>query len=135
MAGFKILLVDDDVDDLAIITDAIKEQREEAVIVHAENGEAALQLLNDPQENQHQFCLIILDLNMPKMNGTQTLMNLKSDERFRDTPVIIYSTSINPLEKEKCMFLGAHSYITKPTSLKECKETAEFFIESCRDRE
>ena len=44
---------------------------------------------------------------------------------------IIYSTSINPLEKEKCMKLGAHTYLTKPVSIKESLDRAKFFLEFC----
>ena len=73
----------------------------------------------------------VLDLNMPKMNGTDTLKNIKSDPRFSNIPVIIYSTSINPLEKEACMLLGAHSYITKPLSFTESLDTAKLFLKLC----
>ena len=100
-------------------------------IYFAENGEQALELLDKNYNVAEVPCLIVLDLNMPKMNGTQTLGNLKSDERFKHIPVIIYSTSINPLEKEKCMQLGAHSYITKPISFKESTETAKVFLQFC----
>jgi CheY-like chemotaxis protein len=48
-------------------------------------------------------------------------MHLKQDERLRHIPVIIFSTSINPFEQQKCMELGAHSYITKPVTIEEIK--------------
>ena len=103
----KILLVDDDAEDRAIIIDALDDLDASGSICCAENGEAALELLSEYAEMNAFPRLIILDLNMPKMNGTQTLQHLKSDQRFRDIPVVIYSTSINPLEKEACMALGA----------------------------
>jgi CheY-like chemotaxis protein len=68
---------------------------------------------------------------MPRLNGTQTLSKLKDDKRFKDIPVIIYSTSINPLEKEKCMSLGAQAYITKPISFNESKNTIQLFLQYC----
>lgn len=68
---------------------------------------------------------------MPKLNGTETLRRIKNDTRFKDIPVIIYSTSINPLEKEKCLLLGAHSYVTKPVSFKESMDTAKQFFDFC----
>jgi CheY-like chemotaxis protein len=61
------------------------------------------------------------------------LRKLKGDERFKNIPVIIYSTSINPLEMEKCMQLGAHSYITKPISIKESLDTARLFFRFCEE--
>jgi CheY-like chemotaxis protein len=130
----KILLVDDDPDDRAIVKDALAKLNAANTICCAENGEVALGLLNDNANAIHSLCLIVLDLNMPKMNGTQTLKNLKSDKRFQHIPVIIYSTSINPLEKEKCMMLGAHSYITKPISYRESMDTAQLFLDLCNSK-
>jgi CheY-like chemotaxis protein len=127
----KILLVDDDPEDRDIIKYAMELAKADDIIYFAENGEQALEILDKNYDAAEIPCLIVLDLNMPKMNGTQTLGNLKSDARFKDIPVIIYSTSINPLEKEKCMNLGAHSYITKPVSFKESTETAKVFLEFC----
>ena len=134
MAALHILLADDDPDDVLMIAEAIKEVQHDVQIVTANNGEEALELLNNHPALKVQVCLVILDLNMPKMNGTQTLMALKSDLRLAKIPVIIYSTSVNKLEKEKCLLLGAHSYITKPLTQKENIRTAAFFIELCKVR-
>jgi CheY-like chemotaxis protein len=128
----KILLVDDDREDQSIINDALHLLVPDDMLWLAENGEHALEVLETHYKNQQLPCLIVLDLNMPKMNGTQTLVKLKADERFRNIPVIIYSTSINPLEKEKCLQIGAHSYITKPVSYNEGLETAKVFLQFCQ---
>lgn len=125
------MLADDDPEDRAIIKDALELLNAGEIIGFAENGEEALQVLDRRLNSGAPPCLIVLDLNMPKMNGTETLHNLKKEQRFQNIPVVIYSTSINPLEKEKCMRLGAHSYITKPISFKECMETAKAFLEFC----
>jgi len=127
----KILLVDDDPDDRSIIVDALQMLEAGDIISFAENGEAALEMLDKYSNSWKSLCLIVLDLNMPKMNGTQTLRTLKEDDRFKNIPVIIYSTSINPFEKEKCMHLGANAYITKPVSFKEGMETAKLFLSLC----
>lgn len=131
MAHKKILLADDDADDKMIIADAIRLLSHEEVMCFAENGEEALDVLSKNYEDGELPCLIVLDLNMPKMNGTETLRQIKNDNRFKDIPVIIYSTSINPLEKEKCLLLGAYSYVTKPISFKESMETAKQFFDFC----
>ena len=127
----KIILADDDIDDRIIIQDAIDSLYASIEILYANNGE---QVWNMLQENIDSIlpCLIVLDLNMPKMNGTETLHKLKTDERFKNIPVIIFSTSINPIEKEKCLLLGAHSYITKPVSFKEAREIAMTFLQFCK---
>lgn len=128
----NILLVDDDPDDTTVLADAIEELYAEVAIFSAQNGETALQMLDKQSALHSNISLVVLDLNMPKMNGTETLMNLRKDQRFSNIPVVIYSTSINSLEKEKCLLLGAHSYITKPLSYKECIETATFLIHLCK---
>lgn len=127
----KIILADDDADDRTAVQDAMEVLNAGDVMMFAENGEELLDLL---QKNFTQLsfpCLIVLDLNMPKLNGTQTLSRLKNHEQFKHLPVIIYSTSINPVEKEKCLLLGAHSVITKPLSYKEIIETARTFLQFC----
>ena len=132
MQGRKILLADDDAEDRAIVQDAMEFLNAGDVMLFANNGEQLLDLLKENTNESLSFCLIVLDLNMPKMNGTQTLSALKNDERLKHIPVIIYSTSINPVEKEKCLLLGAHSFITKPISFKESRETAETFLQFCK---
>lgn len=128
----KVLLVDDDDEDKFIINDAMTSLEAGDNIWYASNGEHALEVLRSKFLENVKPCLIVLDLNMPKMNGTETLIRLKEDERFKEIPVVIYSTSINRLEKEKCMNLGAHSYITKPISFSESMDTAQFFLDFCQ---
>ena len=128
-----ILLADDDPEDRDIILEAMKEAHDTQLFRCVENGEQAIEKLNHDTGQKQLPCLIVLDLNMPKLNGTQTLRKLKSDERFKNIPVIIYSTSINPLEMEKCMQLGAHSYVTKPISIQESLETARLFFRFCKE--
>ena len=128
----RILLADDDVDDKVIIKDAVEQvSNGNDIIYFSDNGEEVLRILNRNFENKDLPCLIVLDLNMPKMNGTETLRVIKNDDRFKNIPVIIYSTSINPMEREKCIHLGAHSYITKPITYKESIDIARLFFEFC----
>ena len=127
----KIILADDDADDRTVIQDVMELLEAGDVMMFAENGEELLDVLQINFSGLSSPCLIVLDLNMPKMNGTQTLSRLKSNEQFKHIPVIIYSTSINPVEKEKCLLLGAHSFITKPLSYKEGIETAHKFLQFC----
>jgi CheY-like chemotaxis protein len=124
-------LVDDDPDDIEIVNEALTFVSKEPVLKFANNGIQALQMLDNLYETKELPCLIVLDLNMPKLNGTQTLDKIKKDHRFSQIPVIIYSTSINPLEKEKCLALGAHSYLTKPISIRDGEITARKFMEFC----
>ena len=102
------------------------------MILFAENGEEVIEILTRFSSGELP-CLIVLDLNMPKMNGTETLRYLKSEERFRKIPVIIYSTSINPVERDRCLHLGARDYISKPASFGESVSTAKMFYQYCVD--
>jgi CheY-like chemotaxis protein len=131
MLAKKIFLADDDAEDRLIIQDALELLNAGDLIEFANNGEELLKLLKDNGSTSLSPCLIVLDLNMPKIGGTQTLSILKNDENFKHIPVIIYSTSINPVEKEKCIMLGAHSFITKPISFDESIATVRTFLQFC----
>ena len=133
MQKWKILLADDDPEDRAMIQDAMEVIDAGEILRFAENGEQVLQILANEYDRGNHACQVVLDLNMPRMNGTETLSKLKNDVRFKNVPVIIFSTSINTLEKEKCMLLGAHSFITKPISYKECLDTARSFHSFCSE--
>lgn len=128
----KILFADDDPEDRFILRDAMEALHETDILLFANNGVEAWEVLKKNFDHNCAPCLIVLDLNMPKLNGVQTLERINGDERFNKIPVIIYSTSINPLEKERCLALGAHSYVTKPVSLNESVETAKMFLEFCK---
>ena len=91
------------------------------------NGQEALNYLNDISDDTRLPCLIVLDLNMPILNGTQTLALLKGDPRYRNIPVLIFSTSENENEKRKCLSLGAREYIVKPTTYLDGFEVVEKF--------
>jgi CheY-like chemotaxis protein len=124
---FRILVVDDDVEDHFILQDYFSEAELEHSVGFRENGKEAIQYLESISEDSFLPDLIILDLNMPIMNGTQTLINLKGIPRLRQIPVIIFSTSENETEKRKCLSLGAVDYMVKPHSLDECRETIRRF--------
>ena len=131
MSISKILLVDDDPEDRAIIMEALEQIGAGNDISCANNGEVAIKTLLEFAETDVFPCLIVLDLNMPRMNGRETLQSLKSHSRLKDISVVIYSTSINPIEKEVCMQLGARLYITKPVTYQESINTAKLFVQMC----
>ena len=125
----KILLVDDDMEDREIIQDALGDLGYHSVLHFEENGEKALAFLESAYHAGTLPSMVILDLNMPRMNGTQTLRHLKTDRRFSSIPVIIYSTSLNRIERDECLALGAHSYVIKPVSYRDTVATAKRFYD------
>ncbi|PQJ09801.1 hypothetical protein CJD36_017910 [Flavipsychrobacter stenotrophus] len=127
----KILLADDDPEDRMIMEDTFREIQLSELIHFVENGENILSYLDAINAESDLPTLIVLDLNMPRMNGTQTLKMLKANDRYRHIPVIIFSTSINTIEMNECIKTGASSYVVKPVTYKECLDTARSFYNSC----
>jgi CheY-like chemotaxis protein len=126
-----IMLVDDDPEDREVFSDVYLAQFPGEKLYFAENGEKALSLLENISDDQEELCLIVLDLNMPILNGTQTLRKLKTDDRYKDIPVVIYSTSVNDTEREECYRLGALDYLVKPSTFSDSVEIAKKLKRIC----
>lgn len=127
----SILLVDDDVEDQSIIADAIEALDPTLTLYFEKSGIEALKRLEELHERESLPCLLVIDLNMPKMGGAEMLTLLKADERLKYIPVIIYSTSNNATEKAACLRMGARDYISKPLSYNESIDVARLFINTC----
>jgi two-component system response regulator len=108
----KILLVDDDQDDSIFLSESFAANYFSNLICTS-GGEEAIKYLNSVAAEELPS-LIILDLNMPKWDGRQTLNYIKANSRFSSIPVVILSTSDNKIDKEICKRLGAVSYLQKP---------------------
>jgi len=113
------LLADDDHDDAELFGEALESIDASVSFHHVENGQAVFAFLNTLGTKPD---IIFLDLNMPAMNGWQCLAKLKNDVYLKDIPVIMYSTSSNPRDKEIALELGAHGFITKPSDFKLLKQ-------------
>ena len=113
----NILYADDDTDDRAWVAEACKILNCSLNISFVENGRQVLNYLKS-QLNALPS-LIVLDLNMPEMDGRQTLKYLKSNPFYKEIPVAIVSTSANKIDKDACKRLGASLYITKPDTHSE----------------
>lgn len=109
-----LLCIDDDPDDIELFQEAMKVIDHTSVCVSAMNGREGLFILN----NVLPDC-IFLDLNMPGMNGMETLRHIRKDKRFQRIPVYILSTSNNRYELEICKTLGATNWLVKPDSFPE----------------
>ena len=106
-----VLYADDDTDDRTWVSEAFRVTGSSLTIHFVENGKQVIEFLKD---NSIHPSLIVLDLNMPEMDGRQTLQHLKSDPAVRNIPVAIVTTSSNKIDKEVCKRLGASIYLTKP---------------------
>jgi CheY-like chemotaxis protein len=109
-----ILLVEDDLDDREFLLDAIRKVNADVQIEFAGNGFEALQFLTENRRNQlPQPGLIVLDLNLPFLNGRETFVKLREDAQFSKVPVIIFTSSLNPNDRDFFTRYGVE-YITKP---------------------
>jgi len=130
----KVLLVDDDRDDLEMLEEALKIISTGHSIVEANNGQEALDILTNMLKQGELPCLIVLDINMPKMDGKQTFMKIKEDSNFSNIPVVIFSTSTSMLDR---YFFERHrtAYFIKPINFEEFSKTASRMISHCINKE
>jgi len=109
-----ILLVEDDKIDAMTVKRALKDLKVQNGIVHRVNGREAIEYLQDPANTTP--CVILLDLNMPKMNGVEFLKHVKPDEKLKRIPVIVLTTSRQEQDVVDSFDLGVAGYIVKPTT-------------------
>jgi CheY-like chemotaxis protein len=115
MRGTKpVLLLEDDHVDVLSISRAFKELKVMNPLQVVGNGEEGLQYLYD--ENKPKPCLILLDLNMPKMNGLEFLKAIKNDEELKRIPVIVLTNSKGDEDVVESYRHGVAGYIVKPAN-------------------
>ena len=107
-----ILLVEDDRVDAMTVTRALKEINVTTALAHVENGEEALAYLND--DTQKNPCILLLDLNMPRMNGIEFLSIMKKDDAIKNIPVIVLTTSKDEGDRLESFNLSIAGYMVKP---------------------
>ncbi|CAI8266734.1 MAG: Response regulator rcp1 [Flavobacteriaceae bacterium] len=107
----KILLIEDDAIEIMKLNRAVSTLLSEPEIIEANNGEDALNVLKERNIIPN---IILLDLNMPKINGIEFLRILKNDEELKHIPTIILTTSDNKKDLLACYEIGIAGYITKP---------------------
>ena len=117
-----LLLADDDKDDCLFFKDAIDELPLTADLTTVHDGEQLMQLLSEEAVQPPPPHVLFLDINMPRKNGFECLAEIKSNEKLKQLPIIIFSTSfeqdvVNLLYKN-----GAHHYIRKPAEFSQLKK-------------
>lgn len=130
MKKYTILCVDDDSDDLQLLHETLKGAQENFDVMEAHNGRQALELLKKSKNNGTPPCLIILDINMPVLNGKETLSIIKNDEVLRNIPVVVFTTSGSEADKRFCNFYGVEM-ITKPPTFQNFKTVVEKLLRFC----
>lgn len=129
----QILVVDDDPEDHLIIKEFFREAGKDNNVRFLDNGKKAIEFLQLIPDDVPLPKLLVLDLNMPVLNGTQTLIHIKQLGRFKHIPVIIFSTSENENEKRKCLSFGASDYVVKPSTYEDGLKMVEKFTSYIAD--
>jgi chemotaxis family two-component system response regulator Rcp1 len=116
----EVLLVEDNPGDIRLTQEAFKEGRVFVNLTVANDGVEAMELLKGQASNgKRRPDLILLDLNLPRKNGREVLVEIKADEELRRIPVIVMTTSKAEQDIHRAYNLNANCYITKPVELDE----------------
>jgi len=115
------MLVDDDDIDFITLKRALKELNIKNYVVRSVNGKEALDYLSNPDNEMP--CLILLDINMPVMNGLEFLRNRIKNEMIRSIPTIVLTTSKNDFDKSEAFRLSVAGYVVKPVDYHKFKDT------------
>lgn len=127
-----VLYADDDVDDLELVQEAFARYARDVEVVTARDGREALSILQKLNAFDPKPCLIILDVNMPVLDGKETLVNIREMEDLEDVPVVLFTTSSMPVDKNFAKQFKA-GFITKPLDIKQMEFITEQFIDHCTD--
>ncbi|HYG14963.1 MAG TPA: response regulator [Bacteroidia bacterium] len=119
-----VLIVEDDPEDINLLTEAFSEIDPAMEFLTAHNGLEALTILDKSTIQPH---LIILDMNLPKMNGINCLAEIKKDKRYTGIPVVLFSSTFLHYSQDALKDLGANYCIKKPNNYGELRTTSLFF--------
>lgn len=134
----RILLVDDDENDLRMIASAFVTAEDASALFAVHDGAEALDYLHARGTFHERAAglpeLILLDLNMPRINGWEVLRQVKGDSRLRRIPVVIFSSSARDTDVMQSYDLGANAYVVKPINFELFRQSIraieEFWLHS-----
>lgn len=120
-----VWVVDDDPDDQLFIRSAFEQLRPPVRVTTLDDGEELLLRIQQTAALPH---LILLDLNMPRLNGFETLARLRQLPAYKDLPVVVLTTSSAQEEREKAMAAGADAFFTKPVTYASILKLADEIV-------
>jgi CheY-like chemotaxis protein len=127
-----VFYADDDSDDLELVQDAFARFTKNVEVVTAKDGVQALSYLQSLNLQSPNPCLIILDINMPILNGRDVLKKIKEMPHLLTVPVVLFSTSSSNLDKEFARRYNA-GFVTKPLDVSQMEMITELFVDHCSD--
>ncbi|MEE9604078.1 MAG: response regulator [Candidatus Scalindua sp.] len=132
MRQAEILLIEDDPDHAELITDILEEDNVKGIkteVILKKDGEEAIDYFQC--EMQSKVSLIVLDLNLSKINGMDVLKFIKKNSKYHSIPVIIFSTSSDQKTIDEAYKNGANAYIIKPDSCKDFVKKIKILKKCC----
>ena len=127
-----VFYADDDIDDLELVKDAFSQYSDDVEVITTTDGSKALAYLSNLTHQDNLPCLIVLDINMPVINGKEVLMRLREMDHLQSIPAVLFTTSSQPTDKNFAQKYNA-GFITKPIDVKQMAYIADQFIEHCSD--
>ncbi len=125
-----ILIAEDDLDDQELISYAFSQIDTEYQLHIVNNGKEAVDYLS-ALPDEALPCLLVLDYNMPELNGAEVIKILSSNERYSNLPKIVFSTSDSPKYIDHCLSVGANEYMVKPSTIDGIKEAIIKMVSYC----
>ena len=119
-----ILCVDDDVDDLVLLREAVTDASHKCSFKEVYNGKEALDYLHQARHSEDLPCLIILDINMPILNGKEMLAIIKNDDVLKKIPTVVFTTSSSSEDKKFCSSFST-DMVSKPIYFEELKHIVQ----------
>ena len=122
-----LLYAEDDLDDFDALQDALAQVTDKYELAHAKNGAEVISYF---ENNNKRPCLIVLDLNMPVMDGKEALLWLKSQEAFRDIPTMVFTTSSREEDIKLCQSHRC-TFFRKPTLYRDLLHIVQIMLQMC----
>jgi CheY-like chemotaxis protein len=129
--SYTILYVDDDADDLSLISEAFERYTDHLTVVHAGNGVEGLKTLDKMHKEDKLPCLLVIDINMPIMDGKEMLRKIRERMAYKDLPVVMFSTSKSMIDQEFAEKYEAE-FVSKPSKYIELQSLVGQFVNKCR---
>lgn len=125
-----ILYAEDDIDDFDSVKEVLEQLSDDHVLINARNGAEAVQYLQSHQEAPP--CLVIVDLNMPVMDGKELLSWIRSSESFSQLPVMVFTTSSREEDVKLCQ-KNSCTFFRKPTLYRDLLHIVQTMLQMCED--
>lgn len=133
MHGGYVLIADDDADDTEMLTAVLKELESGLNVIVVDNGKGVMEQLEKVPASANVPCMLVMDMNMPRMDGRETVVAIKNHEDFKNMPLLLSSSSKNKTDELFAEKWGVR-YFQKPDTMQGLRELAQIIIAMCRER-